>query len=125
MVYRCRGSAPVLRGRISHAGSAAVGTIPTNWSVVGTGDFNGDHISDIVWRDGNGNTAIWLMSGATVSSSVGIGNIPTTWSIADTGDYNGDGNSDLLWRDTGGNTAVWFMSGASVLSTAAVGNIPI
>ena len=79
--------------------------------MVGTGDFNGDGKSDIVWRDTTGNTSIWLMNGATVSSAVGVGNVPTTWSIVLTGDYNGDGMSDLLWRDTSGNTAMWFMNG--------------
>ena len=91
---------------------------------MGTGDFNGDGKSDIVWRDDSGNTSIWLMNGAAVSSAGGIGNVPTTWSIAQTGDYNGDGKSDLLWRDTSGNTAVWFMNGTAVASSASLGNVP-
>jgi hypothetical protein len=31
--------------------------------VVGTGDFNGDSNSDILWRDTSGNTSIWFMNG--------------------------------------------------------------
>jgi hypothetical protein len=104
--------------------SANVGTVPITWSVVGTGDFNGDGIGDLLWRDGSGNTAIWLMNGATVTSSGDIGNIPTTWSVVGTGDFNGDGMADILWRDTLGNTAIWFMKGTTVASTASVGNIP-
>jgi hypothetical protein len=88
------------------------------------GDFNGDGKSDIVWRDNTGNTAIWLMNGATVSSAVVGGGVPTTWSIALVGDYNGDGMSDLLWRDNVGNTAIWFMNGITVASTGSFGNIP-
>jgi FG-GAP-like repeat len=91
--------------------------------VVGSGDFNGDGMSDIVWRDNSGNTAIWLMNGAAVASSGGVGNIPTTWSIVQTGDYNADGKSDLLWRDASGNTSMWFMNGAQVSSSGGVGNI--
>jgi hypothetical protein len=34
-------------------------------SVVGTGDFNGDGMSDIVWRDTAGDISIWLINGAT------------------------------------------------------------
>jgi len=93
--------------------------------VVGTGDFDGDGKSDILWRDSSGNTAIWLMNGAQVASSRGLGNIPTTWSVVQTGDYNGDSKSDILWRDSSGNTAIWFMNGLQVASSAGLGNLPI
>jgi hypothetical protein len=104
--------------------SAVVGNVPIACSVVGAGDFNGDGMIDIVWRDNSGNLGIWLMNGAAISSSAGLGNVPTNWTIVQTGDYNGDGMSDLLWRDTSGNTATWFMNGTTVASTAGLGNIP-
>jgi hypothetical protein len=74
--------------------TATVGQVP-NWSIVGTGDFNGDGESDIVWRDAAGDAAIWLMNGAAILSAGGLGNVATTWSIVQTGDYNGGGKSDL------------------------------
>ena len=81
-----------------------VGTIPTNWSVAGVADFNGDGLGDILWRDTRGDYAIWLMNGAAVMSSAGLGNVsPTTWSVVGTGDFNGDGMADILWRDTSGD----------------------
>ena len=99
--------------------TASVANIPTTWSIVGVGDFNGDGIGDIIWRDTSGNVAMWLMNGAALSSGVVIGNVPLTWSIVGTGDYDGDGKSDLLWRDTLGNNAMWFMNGAQVASTGS------
>ena len=36
-------------------------------------DFNGDGYSDIAWRDGSGNTAVWLMNGAQPISTGGFG----------------------------------------------------
>jgi hypothetical protein len=103
--------------------SPSIGNVPAIWSVVGTGDFNGDGYSDLLWQDTSGNISIWFMNGSTISSSGGVGNAPpTVWSVVTTGDYNGDGKSDLLWRDTSGNTVLWFMNGLSVTSTAYLGN---
>ena len=95
------------------ASSAGVGNIATSWSIVGTGDFNGDGMSDIVWRDALGNTAIWLMNGATSrrpTSSERADHVV----VADTGDYGGESKAIFLSRDSLGNTAIWFMNGVAV-----------
>ena len=44
-------------------------------------DYNGDGMSDILIRDGNGNTAMWLMNGTSVLSNPTVGNVPTTWNV--------------------------------------------
>ena len=47
------------------------GNVPTSWSIVGTGDFNGDGNLDILWRDNTGNVAIWLLDNTGhVTSSI-------------------------------------------------------
>jgi hypothetical protein len=107
------------------AGLAALGTVPTAWSIVGQRDFNGDHDADLLWRNNtSGDTVIWFMSGTQMSSSAYIGNIPSTWSVIATGDFNGDGKGDILWRDGSGNVAVWLMNGGTVSSSAGLGNVP-
>ena len=88
--------------------------MPSNWTIVGTGDFNGDGKSDILWRDTSGTVAIWLMNGFANVGSGGSRNGANHWSVAETGDFNGDGKSDILWRDTSGDVAIWFMNGIRV-----------
>ena len=88
-----------------------------------THDSSGDGRSDIVWRDTSGNTVVWIMNGAAVTSSGPIGSPPTSWSIVGQRDFNGDRTADLLWRDTSGNTSMWFMKGTTVASTAGLGNV--
>ena len=95
--------------------SAGLGSLPTNWHVVGQRDFDGDLRSDLLWRDATtGATSLWFMNGTQVASSAAIGIIPPGWSVVGTGDFDGDGRGDMLWQDANGNLAVWLMNGASV-----------
>ena len=78
----------------------------TNWKVVGIGDFNGDGISDILWRDQTSGVVTDYIGtaggGMTDNASHLWLNPGTNWSVASIGDYNGDGISDILWRDQTG-----------------------
>jgi hypothetical protein len=104
--------------------SANIGNTPGNWVIAGLGDFNGDGLTDYLWRDTNsGTVAVWFTvgTGTQILSSVAFGAVPSAWSIAQTGDYNGDGYSDILWVDNTGNVAIWFMNGPQIASTAGYG----
>src|SRR5262249_2549548 len=87
------------------------------WSVAGIGDFDGDHKSDVLWRNANGPLAEWLMNGSTI---VGNGVVSVngasvapgpSWHIVDVADFSGDSKSDILWRDDSGNVVQWIMNG--------------
>jgi hypothetical protein len=48
----------------------------------GTGDFDGDGRSDILWLDTTGGSvAMWLKNGTAVLQFLGAGSVPLTWTI--------------------------------------------
>jgi hypothetical protein len=121
---------------LSADGSTAIvgGTSDNNgigaaWVFVQTAthDFNGDHKSDIIFRNSSsGATVGWLMNGSAVTQSAAIGTVATHWNLVGQRDFNGDGKSDLLWRDsTSGAISLWLMNGLSVTQSLSVGTVPI
>jgi FG-GAP-like repeat len=104
--------------------TGGLGSVPTNWQIVGERDFNGDGKADLLWRDTSGNTSMWFINATSVASSASVANVPTNWTVVGVADFNGDGLGDLLWRDNIGDIAVWLMNGATVSSSAALGNVP-
>jgi hypothetical protein len=101
--------------------------LDTAWELAGTGDFNGDGNTDLLWRYyGSGGLqgwdVIWYMDGTTITS---YGFLPTVvdtnWRIAGTGDVNGDGKLEILWRYYGsgglqGWDVIWYMNGETITS---------
>ncbi len=94
------------------------------WQIKGSGDFNGDGNSDILWQGSDGTPAIWLMDGTNVLSfgAAGSSNPGPSWQIAGSGDYDGDGNSDILWQGNSGLPAIWLMDGLSATGGAVLPN---
>jgi len=67
---------------------------------------------------------MYLMSGASITSSVGVNTVPTVWQIVGSGDYNGDGKSDILWRNgTTGQNWMYQMNGNVIASSVGVNTV--
>ena len=47
--------------------------------MLGTGDFDGDGKSDILWRDTVGHTSIWEIDGGQIKSGFDLGVIGGSW----------------------------------------------
>jgi hypothetical protein len=92
-----------------------------NWQTVGTGDFNSDGKTDILWRHAlSGQNVVWFLEGTSLVSGA-FTNPPvladTRWRMSATGDYNNDGKVDIVWRHSeSGQNVIWFMDGINLIS---------
>jgi hypothetical protein len=108
-----------------------VGSAPAEWHVAGTGDFNGDSTSDILWRHSDGTIAVWLMNGASPGAVLSGGSIArpsNDWTIAGVGKFFGGAPGDrsaILWRSSKGGLAIWRLNGLAVDLTTALGSATI
>ena len=109
--------------------------LDTNWRIAGTGDFNSDGTTDILWRcygvgPYQGLNDIWFMDGTAFLGEAVFSQVTdTAWEISGTGDFNGDGKTDILWRYYGagayqGLNDIWYMTGASFLGEEVLGVVP-
>lgn len=86
-------------------------------------DFNGDGVSDILWRNlSTGANIIWRSASGSTTQAVTA--TATVWKVAGVGDFNGDARADILWRNTSTGANVIWRSGnsATAQAVAAVGN---
>jgi FG-GAP repeat len=65
-----------------------LGAVPavSGWSVAQVGDYDADGKSDILWRNSDGEVAVWFMNGAMLSSGSGLATVPTDWTVQNVND---------------------------------------
>ncbi len=87
----------------------------TGWSYAGSGDFNRDGKTDIIWyHASSGTTQIWYMDGITRTSWANLANtVPASsgWVFAGADDFNYDGKTDIMWHNgSTGYTQIWYLN---------------
>ncbi|MGB9370078.1 MAG: tandem-95 repeat protein, partial [Xanthobacteraceae bacterium] len=102
------------------------GPHPAGWVAVGTGDFNGDATSDLVWYNSTtGNIDIWKLSNGQWAASVNVGSHPTGHQPVGFADFNHDGTSDILWFNaTTRNVELWKISDGQWAGSVDIGIHP-
>lgn len=101
--------------------------VPLFVEVAGIGDFNGDGIDDILWRNPQlGTVAIWLLGNETIIARAAVPRtVPSGIALSRVADFDGDGRSDVLWRNTTtGLPALWLMNGTAVRQSQALSAVP-
>ncbi len=78
-------------------------------------DFNGDGKADLVWRNRNtGANALWLMNGATRTSTGKVPRLAKANEIAAVDYFSPDLNADLLFRNPAtGQNQIWVMNAST------------
>src|SRR5206468_4176250 len=94
-----------------------------SWHAIGTGDFNGDHRSDILFQNDSGEVSVGERKGKSVLAPGTVGSPGPSWNAVSTGVFNNDGFSDLLIQNDNGEVAVWHVTGDS--SPYLPGNIDL
>jgi hypothetical protein len=97
----------------------------SGWEVKGTGDFNLDGHTDVLWHHGaSGDLTVWMLQGTQVIGDVRISwktATSTGWEVRGTGDFNRDGFVDLLWHHgASGAISVWYLQGTTVIGNPTV-----
>ena len=79
-----------------------------SWKAIGTGDFNDDGRSDILFQNtSNGEVSIWEINGNTLTGGGPVSPDPgLSWHAIGTGDFNGDGHSDILFQNASGQASI-------------------
>jgi hypothetical protein len=92
--------------------------------ISGTGDFNGDGYTDILWRDySDRSNYVWITDPSGPIFVPADGQSDLNWFIAGTGDFNADGNADILWQNYDrGDRAIWLMDGTTAFDVISLVN---
>jgi exo-beta-1,3-glucanase (GH17 family) len=106
------------------SGAVSLGSPGPSWSVVGTGDFNGDHTTDILFQSTGGDIGTWLMQNGKVESATSLGSPGPNWSIIGTGDLYGDGTDDIVFRATDGTLADWRIQNGQDTNASVINQVP-
>lgn len=91
-----------------------------DWRVVGTGDFNNDGKTDILFQHDDGTLAVWYMDGIKLSSATLLKpDRPgeREWRVVGTGDLNSDGKTDLIFQHEDGTLGYWQLDGVKLVQS--------
>lgn len=90
------------------------------YRIVGTGDFDADGLTDLLWTNNTNDLLwIWRSNGAGTYDVQLVSGYPAGWAVEGVVDLNGDRKSDIIWRNVAaGRLDVWIMNGPVISATS-------
>jgi hypothetical protein len=95
------------------------------WTIVTTGDFDGDGQAEILWRyvgpsgpTVHGQLAVWYDANTSRQAFPAVV-ADDGMQVKGVGDFNHDGRTDLLWQNAAGQVTIWY--GGDPATAAIVG----
>lgn len=100
-------------------------TPAAGWEVVGTGDFNGDGQTEILWRNTMDNrTLLWHFVGTTFTSASFLRTtgpaVSTGWKVCGAGDIDNDAHTDVVLQNMDGRVAAWLFNRTNFVKTVTL-----
>ncbi|MEO8550790.1 MAG: FG-GAP-like repeat-containing protein [Kofleriaceae bacterium] len=90
-------------------------SIGSPYTLIGTGDFDGDGIGDLLYRQADGAVVIWLLNADGGIAAANLIPVPTDWVFQGVARFNSDNRSDVLWRNFNtGQLSTWMMDGVFI-----------
>jgi glucose/arabinose dehydrogenase len=88
-------------------------------------DFDANGKADILWQNGDGTPAVWLLDGTSVTSmGPALPNPGAAWHAKDVADDSRANTADILWQNDNGAIAVWAMNGTGLVTAGPVNGNP-
>ena len=109
-------------------GMIANNPFDSSWTIVASGDYNGDGKTDLLWQQAaSGTVQIQLLNGTTGIGGGLITNNPfdNNWQVITSGDFTGDGKADLAWQNkSSGIVELQFLNGNNSIGGGLISNNP-
>lgn len=104
-------------------------SVPVEWKLRGSGDFNGDGKPDLVWQNTTTGQVIYYLMDGVMSFAVGSfsqSSVDPTWQIASVRDMDGDARPDILWNNMStGQVLCWYLNGPTIVRTGWLNANPL